>query len=149
MAVIPPQPGQLVPFSGGQARQSILPSAFLLVGTRDPIADGLRRRLELSGQVVWVAASTDQINHLAAELHRLRKSGSRHDDTVRESVWGVHQSGAIPSLLKETQVESPPWSGAPGRLIAVIAILVLGSLHPHCSAPACNETYLCRRGRHV
>jgi len=68
MPVLPSQPGQLVPLGGGQARQSILPSAFLLVGPRDPVADGLRCWLELAGQVIRVASRTSQVHHLAAEL---------------------------------------------------------------------------------
>ena len=42
-------------------------------------------------------SGADQLDHLAAELRRVRGTGSRHGkNTSRESVLGVHRSGAIP-----------------------------------------------------
>ena len=86
LLVVPAQPGQLIPFSRTQARQHVLPSALFPVGLQEPIANGPRRRLEFSSEVVGVTTGTDQIDHLTAELRGIRNSGSWHDDTFRESV---------------------------------------------------------------
>ena len=47
---------------------NLLPAALLPVGLRDPVADRVRRRLELAGKVSRIATGADRINHLAAEL---------------------------------------------------------------------------------
>ena len=67
---------------------------LLPIGLTDPVPDGLRRRLELARQIRWVTARAHQINDLPTELRWIRRMGFRHDNTFRESEWGVHQTGA-------------------------------------------------------
>ena len=51
------------------------------------------RWLELTNKVRRIAARANQIDHMTTELRGIRKAGFRHNDTFRESVRGVHQSG--------------------------------------------------------
>ena len=66
------------------------------VQTRPRLLRGSRGRLELTGKIIGIAARTDQIDHLAAELRWIWEAGFRQDDIFRESVRGVHPSGSIP-----------------------------------------------------
>jgi hypothetical protein len=45
----------------------LLPAALLPVRLRNPVADRLRRRFELTGKVGRIATGPDQIHHLTAE----------------------------------------------------------------------------------
>ena len=66
------------------------------VQTRPRLLRGSRGRLELTGKIIGIAARTDQIDHLAAELRWIWEAGFRQDDIFRESVRGVPPSGSIP-----------------------------------------------------
>ncbi len=101
LTVLAPQPKEFIALARRQGsisgKRLHLPAAFQLVGLGHPVADGLGRRLELTGEIGRIASGADQLDHLAAELHRVRGTGSRHGKhTSRESVLGVHQSGAVP-----------------------------------------------------
>ena len=61
-----------------QSNTLLLPAALLPVGLRNPMADRLRRRLKLPSELRRVTTGADQFNHLAAELRRIRRAGSRH-----------------------------------------------------------------------
>jgi hypothetical protein len=61
---------------------------LLPIGLTDPVTDRLCSRLELTRQIRWVPARTQQINDLATELWCIRGTGFRHDNTFRESEWG-------------------------------------------------------------
>ncbi len=53
---------------------------LLLVGSSRPRADRLRSGLELPGETLGRSSSTNQINHLAAELRRIRRTRLGHQE---------------------------------------------------------------------
>ena len=59
------------------------------IGLRDPVADRLRGRLELAGEVVGIAAGADQIDHLATKLRRNRADGSWASEKPPAKAWGA------------------------------------------------------------
>ena len=93
MIVLPPQLAQLIAFGCTQPRQHVRPPARFLVGLHDPVAERLRYRLKLLGKIVWVAPSTDQIDHLATEFRLIRNTAFRHDDAFRKSLRGSTNPG--------------------------------------------------------
>ena len=99
--VLPPQPGQLVPLGRSQARGRLIPPALLPVSRSDPRADRLRGRLELSGKILGRPSGTDQINHLTAELRRIRRMRLGHQEHLWRKLQGVHQTGSIPVVRAE------------------------------------------------
>ena len=74
LLVLTPQPGQLVALGRRQPIALLLPAALFPVRLRDPMADRLRRRLKLAGKVGRIAASADQLHHLATELRRVGRA---------------------------------------------------------------------------
>ena len=66
--VLTSQPCQLVTLCSGQPATLLLPAALLPVGLRNPVADGLRCRLELAGKLGRITSSANQIDHLATKL---------------------------------------------------------------------------------
>src|SRR5260370_17157200 len=63
LLVLTSQPCQLVTLCSGQPATLLLPAALLPVGLRNPVADGLRCRLELAGKLGPITASANQICH--------------------------------------------------------------------------------------
>ena len=59
-------------------RQAVLAAALVAVGLRDPVADRLRRRLELLSQFLRRATSSNQLYHLPAEFRRIGRVLSCH-----------------------------------------------------------------------
>ncbi len=97
---------------GASWRSGFLPSGrpAPAPGLEDPGADRLGARLEPSGQIDGITPGTHQIDHLLTELRGMRETGFRHEDTFRESVRGLHQTGArstsigdIPSAESEAR----------------------------------------------
>ncbi len=62
----------------------------------DPAMDRRGTRLEFSGQVFNAAPGTGQGNNLVPEIRRVRRSRSRHDDTLLSRSKSVHQTGGTP-----------------------------------------------------
>jgi hypothetical protein len=73
--VLAAQPGKFLTLGHGRravgSRGLRLPAAFGQVGLQDPVADRLRGRLELAGQVGRVTPGADQLDPLAPGLRRL------------------------------------------------------------------------------
>ena len=61
-----------------QAIRNWVALAGIPAGLRHPIPDGLGRRLELPCQSLRRAPRPDQLDHLPAELRRIRRSRFRH-----------------------------------------------------------------------
>src|SRR4029077_2687352 len=68
LLVLTSQSCQLVTLCSGQPATLLLPAALLPVGLRNPVADGLRCRLELAGKLGRITSSANQIDHLATKL---------------------------------------------------------------------------------
>lgn len=61
----------------------------------DAVADRLRRRLKLAGQLFGISSRPHQLNHLPPELGRVRRSVSLgHRGPLSAQSWGVHETGA-------------------------------------------------------
>ena len=66
LLVLTPGPRQFVTFDSAQAGWRIRLSALFLVCSRNPVADGLGGWLELRREIVRVATSANQFDHLTA-----------------------------------------------------------------------------------
>ncbi len=97
------------------ARQAV--SGGQTVGLLDPAMDRRGTRLEFSGQVFNAAPGTGQGNNLVPEIRRVRRSRSRHDDTLLSRSKSVHQTGGTPSRCKARSPEAgrPRTSSAASR----------------------------------
>jgi hypothetical protein len=68
LAVLTPQTAKLLAL---HRRQAILAAALVTIGLRNPVADGLRRRLELLRQLLRRATGPYQLDHLPAKFRRV------------------------------------------------------------------------------
>ena len=79
--------------------QAVGALAGVPAGLRHPIPDGLGRRLELPRQSLRRAPRPDQLDHLPAELRRIRRSRFRHCRyLLLPTGSGVHETGATPEI---------------------------------------------------
>src|SRR4051812_38510472 len=79
LPILTPQPDEFVTLGRRQAQISTrwlgFPPALAAVGLRDPVTDSLRGGLELAGQIIRITTGADQLDHLAAELGRVWRTG--------------------------------------------------------------------------
>ena len=73
--VLPAKPPEFFAFFGPQA---VGPLAGILISLRDPVSDGLGRRLKLPSQLLRCGSGPNQIDHLLPESRRIRWPRSRH-----------------------------------------------------------------------
>jgi hypothetical protein len=50
--------------------------------------------------VVWITASTHQVDHLSAKFRRIRWACSWHRQHLWQKLQGVHQTGSIPIPIR-------------------------------------------------
>src|SRR6202140_3822651 len=91
LAVLTPQTVELLAL---RRRQAILAAAFVTVGLCDPVADRLRRRFELLRQFLRRATGPNHLDHLPAELRRIRCVLVCHCGLRKLKRSGVHETGA-------------------------------------------------------
>lgn len=93
LPVLTPQPDEFVTLGRRQAQISRrwlgFPPALAAVGLRDPVADRLRGGLELARQISRITTGADQLDHLAAELGRVCRTGSGHRETPHAKAFSV------------------------------------------------------------
>src|SRR3954454_10637070 len=105
--ILTPQPDEFVTLGRRQAQISRrwlgFPPALAAGGLPDPVADSLRGGLELAGQIIRITTGADQLDHLAAELGRVWRTGSGHRETPHAKAFSVstkpgqsHWSGGRP-----------------------------------------------------
>src|SRR5438093_8781947 len=89
--VLAPEPPQLLALFSGQA---VLAVAVVAIGLGDPVADRLRRRLELLRQLFRVPPGSHHLNEPPLELRRVRDMGLGHRELLfpRKGA-GVHETG--------------------------------------------------------
>src|SRR5438034_1645465 len=89
--VLAPEPPQLLALFRGQA---VLAVAVVAIGLGDPVADRLRRRLELLRQLFRVPPRSHHLNEPPLELRRVRDMGLGHRELLfpRKGA-GVHETG--------------------------------------------------------
>src|SRR5581483_11036977 len=75
-------------------RQALLPPAFISIGLHDPIPDRLRRRFELSRQLLRRPPLANERHQLLLELFWVCLMGSWHRGSPQCS--GVHETGSTP-----------------------------------------------------
>src|SRR5882672_2640493 len=86
-----PEPPQLLTLLGGQA---VLAVAVVAISLDDPIADRLRRRLELLRQLFRGPPGSHQLNESPLELRRVRNVGLGHRELLfPRKGYGVHETG--------------------------------------------------------
>ena len=85
--------GQFRTFGGGE---TIGPTSGVAIGLGHPVADRLRRRFKLAGEVLGGTSGSDQRDQLFAKLRRIRSSGSWHRGLLLPQGLGVHESGSGP-----------------------------------------------------
>ena len=78
LVVLTAEPAQFLALGRGQ---TLTTNATITTGLTYPVPDRLRGRLELSRQLLGRAAGPHQIDHLTAELHRIRRPMSRNVNT--------------------------------------------------------------------
>src|SRR5947199_1636807 len=89
--VLAPEPPQLLALFRGQA---VLAVAVVAIGLGDPVADRLRRRLELLRQLFPVPPGSHHLNEPPLELRRVRWSGFGHRELLfPRKGFGVHETG--------------------------------------------------------
>ena len=91
LAVLTSQPVQLFALRAGQIAVA---AARVTLRLHRPVADRLRRRLELSRQFLRRAAGSYQFHHLTAELRRIGSSALRHRGLLEHKWSAVHETGA-------------------------------------------------------
>jgi hypothetical protein len=101
LTILPPEPDEFVALGRRQAGigtwELPIPTPLATVDLGDPVPNSLARGFELASQIGGITAGPDQIDHLPAELGGVCGTGLGHrTNTSRESVLGVHQTGAIP-----------------------------------------------------
>jgi hypothetical protein len=79
LSILALEPGQLLALGAGQPIRAL---AAIALGLSHPVADRLGRRLELLGQLLGGAPGPDQLQQLAAELRRIRRTWSGHRDIL-------------------------------------------------------------------
>ncbi|MCJ2139440.1 hypothetical protein MKL20_05320, partial [Methylobacterium sp. E-066] len=88
---------------------------------------------------VWITPGAGQLDHLSAELGGVRGTTLRHlTNTSRESVLGVHQTGAIPDHHQAAALSG--MAQFIGYVGAAFGPLLVGLLHEATgawSAPMC------------
>ncbi len=57
-----------------------------VLSLRDPVLDGLARGFELASEVSRIAAGTDQLDHLAAELNEVCRTGLGHQERALSNI---------------------------------------------------------------
>ena len=88
-----PEPAQLLALATGQP---VGAAALITLGLGRPVADRLRRRLELPRQLLGRAPSPEQLNHLPAELRRIWRSGLRHRGLLSSQVFSCPRKRVKP-----------------------------------------------------
>src|SRR5438132_1396972 len=74
--------------------QAILAMTVIALGLGNPVADRLRRRLELLRQLFRVPPGSHHLNEPSLELRRVRWSGFGHRDLLfPRKGFGVHETG--------------------------------------------------------
>jgi DDE family transposase len=73
--------------------EAVAAAALVAIGLRDPVADRLRRWLELFRQVFRRAAGANQFDQLPPELRRVWGTFLRHRGLLKHKCFGVHESG--------------------------------------------------------
>ena len=98
LLVLAPEPRELLALGGIQAglgggRFHLTPT-LLPVGRSHPVPNGLGGGFELAGKVGRVASGTDQLDHLAPELRRVRRMGFGHWGTPHaKASWMSTETG--------------------------------------------------------
>src|SRR5712691_92216 len=95
--VLAPEPPQLLALVRGQA---VLAVAGVAIGLGDPVADRLRRRLELLRQLLRVPPGSHHLNEPPLELRRVRDMRLGHRELLfPRKGSGVHETGgtSVPS----------------------------------------------------
>src|SRR5947207_6438218 len=98
--VLAPEPPQLLALFRGQA---ILAVAVVAIGLGNPVADRLRRRLELLRQLFPVPPGSHHLNEPPLELRRVRWSGLGHRELLfPRKGSGVHETGgtSVPEIAR-------------------------------------------------
>ena len=86
----------------------VIAVALIAVGLHHPIRDGLRRRLELLGQIVGTAPITHQRNDLLAKLRRIRGTASWQLDVLACSKGQMsNEAGQLHSVLITHDLDFP------------------------------------------
>ena len=93
LPVFSPESRQFRTFGGGE---TIGPTSGVAIGLGHPVADRLRRRFKLAGEVLGGTSGSDQRDQLFAKLRRIRSSGSWHRGLLLPQGLGVHESGSGP-----------------------------------------------------
>src|SRR3989454_11986308 len=89
--VLAPEPPQLLALFRGQA---ILAMTVIAIGLGNPVADRLRRRLELLRQLFRVPPGSHHLNEPPFELRRVRGMGFGHRELLfPRKGSGVHETG--------------------------------------------------------
>src|SRR5437867_1658491 len=99
--VLAPEPPQLLALFRGQA---ILAVAVVAIGLGNPVADRLRRRLELLRQLFRVPPGSHHLNEPPLELRRVRWSGLGHRELLfPRKGSGVHETGGTSIAVSGTR----------------------------------------------
>src|SRR5439155_20527448 len=89
--ILAPEPPQLLALLRGQ---TILAVAGVAIGLGDPVADRLRRRLELLRQLLRVPPGSHHLNEPPLELRRVRDMRLGHRELLfPRKGSGVHETG--------------------------------------------------------
>ena len=93
LPILTPQPDEFVTLGRRQAQISRrwlgFPPALAAVGLRHPVADSRRGGLERAGQIIRITTGADQLDHLAAELARVGRTGSGYRETPHAKALSV------------------------------------------------------------
>ena len=92
-AILSPQPLQLGAILQGH---TVTAARNFPISLGDPVPERLRRRLILPRQFLRRAPGTHQLDHLAPELRRIRRSCSWHRGLLLPKLRGVHENGSSP-----------------------------------------------------
>ncbi len=69
---------ETIEFLAFRTRQPVLPAPFVQVSLVDPAPDRHRRRLNLLPQLIWAAASSNELDHFPTVFFWIRWACSRH-----------------------------------------------------------------------
>ena len=136
LLVLASQTSKLLAFGRGQP---VLATALVQISLFEPIPDGLRRGLELAGQFLGAAASSNQLDDLLPVFRRIRWMRSPHRGLLPHKHNGVHATGSTPISLRLPprcqQVFGDPKRGKPFSLVH--------DLRSTTSTPERRDCWLC------